>query len=397
MAIKTPAQVAQEFLTQLGTLKPGLDVSLTDSDWYVKAQAIGGVMAGVYSDQVLLANDPFPQAARLSALLQHLQTYFTSPNNVLIQAQQASGYMSVTGTIGTPVTTAMQAQYAPNGNVYQCVSGFALSATAALVQMQSVGTGQIQNIISGAPLTITNPPAGLQSAGVASGNFLLGRDQETPAEAAARILAFIQTPPDGGTVTDYVRWATEASPFVTGASILRFPFGFGTVGVVITAGTTNIDAAIDAGEAVTVIPSNDLINLVQAYINQRDPLTDCATVLAPSTVNIPISVTAWFVNGNMNTPDPNGSQFTQGQLVANSVMKAVYNTPPGGRQIEGQGYLVKSDIEEQIDGDLSGEPFGTGSNPILVDRYVGNLSATGPNLTLAGTVVAIPVITIVGA
>ena len=396
MPIKTPSQVAQEFLTQLGTLKPGLDTSLTDSDWYVKGQAIGGAMAGIYSDQVLLANDPFPSAARLSALLLHLQTYFTAPNNALIPPQQASGYMSVTGTIGTVISTAVQAQYTPNGNIYQCVSGFTMGATAALVQMQSVGTGQVQNIISGAPLLITNPPAGLQSAAVASGNFFLGRDQETPAEAAARILAFIQTPPDGGTSADYVRWAEEASPIVTSATVLRFPFGFGTVGVVITAGTTNIDAAIDAGEPVTLIPTQDLINTVQSYIGQNNPLTDCCQVFGPTLQNVPISVTAWFANGLSSlSPDPMGSQFTCGQLVANSIMKAVYGTPPGGRLIEGVGYLVKSDIEESIDSNLSNGPNETGSNPILNDRYVANLAASGPNLTLPGLVIAVPVITVV--
>lgn len=398
MAIKTPAQVAQEFLTQLGTLKPGLDVSLTDSDWYVKAQAIGGAMAGIYSDQVLLANDPFPQSARLSALLQHLQTYFKSPNNVLISPQQASGFIGVTGTAGTVISTALQAQYLPNGNIYQSVSGFTMAASTALVPMQSVGTGQVQNLISGAPLLVTNPPAGLQSAAVASGNFLLGRNQETPAEAAARILAFIQTPPDGGTVPDYIRWAQQASPLVTSATVLRFPFGFGTVGVVITAGTTDVDAAIDAGEPVVVVPTQNLIDAVQSYISTKNPLTDCCQVFGPVLTSVPVSVTAWFANNlAASSPDPNGSVFTCGQLVANSVMKAVYKTPPGGRQIDGVGSVIKSDIEEQIDGDLSGEPFETGSNPILLDRYVGNLSASGPNLQLAGTLFPVPVVTIVGA
>lgn len=397
MAVKTPQQVAQEFLTQLAGLKPGLDVSLTDSDWYVKGQAIGGALAGVYSDQVLLANDPFPQSARISALLLHLQTYFAAPNNSLILAQSASGYMSVTGTIGTVISTSMQAQYQPNGNVYQCVSGFTMAATAAVVQMQSVGTGQSQNIISGAPLLITNPPSGLQNFGAASGNFLLGRDQETSDQAAARILAFIQTPPDGGTASDYVRWALLASPFVTAASILRFPFGFGTVGVVIKSGTTDIDSAIDAGLPVFVSPTQDVINQVQAYINAVNPLTDCATVFGPTLQNVNIGVTAWFANGNSATPDPAGSQFTQGQLVANQVLKAVYGTPPGGRQIEGVGYLLKSDIEEKIDSALSAELFQSGSNPILLDRYVGNLSATGPNLSLSGTVIVVPNVIVVSA
>jgi uncharacterized phage protein gp47/JayE len=389
MAAKTPTQVAQEYLTHLSSLIPDLDTSLQDSDWWVKAQAIGGTVAGIYSDQALLANDPFPQSARAAAIAQHLYTYFTAPNNSLIPAQVASGYLAVTGTVGTALPTSLQATYLPNGNIYVPVSGVTLSATSQLVPFVSVGTGQVQNLLSGASLSISNPPGGLSSNAVASGSFLLGRDTESLQAAAARILSFIQTPPAGGNTSDYQRWALEASPFVVSASVLRYPFGFGTVGVVITAGTTDIDTAINNGQAVVVIPTQDVINTVQAYINAADPITDCATVFGVQTLPVNVSVSAWFSQGNSSTVLP-GQSLTQGQLIVNEVMRAIYKTAPGGRQIEGNGYVVKSDIEEQIDAALSNEPFIVGSNPILLDRYVANLSATGPNLLIGGLQQPIP-------
>jgi len=389
MASKTPQQVAQEFLTQLSSLKPSLDTSLVDSDWYVKAQAIGGVMAGIYGDQELLSNDPFPQSARLDAILKHLQTYFTAPNNQLLPAQSASGYMAVTGEVGTVISTALQAQYLPNGNVYQSLTGLTMATTAIAIPMVSIATGQDQNILDGAPLTVTNPPAGLNSTAYASGDFLLGRDQETPEEAAERILAFIQTPPEGGTAADYVRWAQEASASVTSASTIRFPSGLGTVGIVITAGTTNIDAAIDNGQPVVLSPTQDLIDTVQSYITSKKPLTDCATVIGPTFVELNVNVSAWFTQGDASTILA-GQTFTQGELVQNEVKRAIYKTVPGGRQINGVGYIVKSDIEEQIDAGLSSEPFQVGTNPILQDRYVENLAASGPNFTVAPSQVVIP-------
>ena len=390
MAIKTPSQVAAEFLTQLGALKPAIDISLTDSDWYIKGQVLGGVMAGLYSDQDSVSNDAFPQSARISALLSHLQTYFAAPNNALTPAQQAVGNIAVTGTAGvTIIPIGMQATYAPNGNVYQSVSGFTIPASSCLVPMQSIQTGQIQNLLSGAQLTVQSPPAGLLATAFASGNFALGRDQETPEQAAARILAFIQTPPEGGTVADYKRWAQEASPAVTAASVLRFINGFGTVGVVITAGTTNINTAIDTGVAVVIQPTAQLVAQVQSYINNINPITDCATVIGVSLQPVTYSASCWFAQGNINTTLP-GQNFTQGQLVANSIMKAIYATPPGGRLIGSSGFLVKSDIEEQIDNDLSDEPLGIGSNPILIDRYVGNLNGSTPNLSVSGTAAVVP-------
>lgn len=388
MAVKTPAQVAQEFLTQLAALKTDVDISLSDSDWYVKAQAMGGTMAGIYSDQSLLANDPYPQSARTSALAQHLQTYFTAPNNVFLPSQSASGFLGVTGDVGTVVTTAVIAQYLPNGNTYQFASGFTMATTSALVPVVSVNTGQDQNLLSGATLTIISPPAGLNSSSVASGDFTQGRDQETDAEAAARILAFIQSPPAGGTQADYIRWAQEASPLVTNASVMRFPNGFGTVGVVITAGTTNIPVAIENGDPVVVVPTQTLIDAVQAYIDSVNPITDCATVYAPTTVPINVSVSAWFAQGDATTVLP-GQTLSQGQLLTNAVLLAIYQTPPGGRIIEGQGYVVKSDIEQEIDQQLSAEPFETGSLPVLNDRYVSALSLTGPNFSMSPVSVAI--------
>src|ERR1019366_6963413 len=158
MAIKTPSQVAAEFLTQLGALKPAIDISLTDSDWYIKGQVLGGVMAGLYSDQDSVSNDAFPQSARISPLLSHFQNYFAAPNNALTPAQQPGWNIAVTGTAGvTIIPIGMQATYAPNGNVYQSVSGFTIPASSCLVPMQSIQTGQIQNLLSGAQLTVQSP------------------------------------------------------------------------------------------------------------------------------------------------------------------------------------------------------------------------------------------------
>lgn len=385
----SPQQVATQFLTHLQALKPGLDTSLQDSDWWVKAQAIGGAMAGIYSDQVLLANDPFPADARVSALSLHLQTYFQPPLNVFIPPQPASGYMAVTGSVGTPITTAFQAIYLPNGNTYQCLSGFTMAATSALVPMISISSGQDQNLLSGAPLLISSPPAGLQSAGVASGDFQNGRDLETPAEAATRIISFIQTPPAGGTVADYVRFAQQANPSVTNVSILRFPNGFGTVGVVITAGTTDIDTALDNNEPIVLVPSADLVAQVQAYINTVNPITDCAIVIGPSLLPINVDALVSFTQGDGNTILP-GQTLTQAQLVAREIERAIYKTPPGGRQIAGSGFVVLSDLEEQVDNVLSNEPFLTGSLAILADRQISPLSATGNNLMILPNQVAVP-------
>ena len=84
-----------------------------------------------------------------------------------------------------------------------------------------------------------------------------------------------------------------------------------------------------------------------------------------------------------------GQTFTQGQLVINEVMRAIYKTPAGGRLLGASGYVVQSDIESTIDTALfTGD--NPGALPILLDRQVSQLSASGDNRLILPWEVAIP-------
>lgn len=385
--LKTPEQIAEEYLEHLKGLKPEVNTKQTDSDWYVRAHVVGGVVSGVYADQRLLSDDPFPQRCRRDAMAKHLELYF---DDTFKAASPASGYAVVYGATGSNVPVNMQLLYAPNGNVYQAVSAVDFgAATAVLVPILSVDSGQNQNLLSEAPLTISSPPAGIQANAMASGNISNGRDAESLEQAAARVLDRIRSPIAGGNENDYRQWALEADSRVVAANVLRFPRGLGTVGVIITAGTSNIDQALDNGEAIVLVPSDELVAVVQDYVSAKGPLTDCVTVSKPNEVSINVSVTARFSSGTKDTI-PAGQTLTQGELVQREVKRAIYKTPPGGRKLGASGYVVASEIEEVIDLGLSTSPYTEGTLPILSDRRVGDLAATGPNRCLLGTELAVP-------
>lgn len=391
---KTPQQIADQYLLVLKTLKPEVDTAQTDSDWWVKAQVLGGTFSGIYADQRKISDDAFPQSARREALGNHLETYFGTG---FTQPTPSVGTLLVSGATGTSYTAGQQFQYNPNGNLYAATESLVLTAATGAIAVQSIGTGQGQNLLEGAELSVLSPPAG--SAGAAyvyNGNISDGRNVETNDQAATRILRQIRTPLAGGKVEDYKAFAIAADPSVTQANVLRFPFGFGTVGVVITAGTTDIDAALDNGEPIVVVPSDALVAKVQAYIETENPVTDCATVIAPSPIPLDVTVSVRFATGDKNTV-LSGQTLTQGQLVEREVQRAIYKTPPGGRVLGASGYVVCSEIEETIDLNLSAEPYAVGNIvQILLDRQVDDLSATGPNRSLLGNEVAVPgVITIV--
>ncbi len=384
---KSPTDIATEYLTHLSGLRPDINTANEDSDWWIRSRVVGGVLSGLVADQLAISNDAFPQNARLDAIANHLQTYFDGGFN---PATASSGVVAVTGTIGTDVPVGTLFSYIPNGNSYISTSDVVLAATAALIPVVSSDIGQGQNIFSDSPLTISNAPAGLNSTAAASGDITGASNPETTQAAAQRILTFIRKPISGGTENDYKQYASQADSSVITANVIRYAFGLGTIAIVITAGTNDIDSAIDNDQPISVIPSEALVEKVQTYINTVNPETDNATVLAATGLDVAVTVSARFSTGDVNTIVP-GTVFTQGELVAREVRRAIYKTPPGGRQFGASGFLVKSEIEDSIDTGLGNTTFVTGQYyQIIIDRKVNDLSVSGPNLSLLGVDVAIP-------
>jgi uncharacterized phage protein gp47/JayE len=391
----TPNQIGDDYLLHLKTLKPEVNIDQTDSDWWIRSRVVGGVLSGVYQDQRKIADDVFPQSARSDALEKHLITLFGSG---FIQATAAHGYASVTGTPSTTVPLSTQFIYTPNGNVYQSTQAVTLTGATGLIPVQSVNTGQAQNLLEGASLTLPTPPGGINAlAEVFSGPLTDGRDQETNDQASQRILDRLRSPPAGGTAADYKAFAKAADPSVNEVNVIRWIYGLGTVGVVITAGTTDIDTAVTNGDPVVRLPSQALIDIVDAYIQGVKPLTDCSHVLGPAVVTLDVTVKVAYAQGNGSTILP-GQTLTQEQLVQREVSRAIYKTPPGGRRFGASGYVLASDIEESLDVGLSAQStYQTGNfGSVLTDRQCVDLAASGPNrLVLDREIVDPGVITVI--
>lgn len=376
---QNPSEIGDQYLTILKTINPKVDISKTDSDWWIRSRVHGGVMSGVYADQQMIADDAFPQNARHEALGKHLQTYFNRDFN---PAQPAEGPVMVSGANGTPVPAGMELTYGPNGNVYQVTDDVTLTGPTAIVNVQSVNAGQSQNLLAGAALTISSPPAGLNSSAVASAAIADGTDAESDLEAATAILNRIQQPPAGGTANDYETYAKQASPSVTSAVAIRYIYGLGTVGIVITAGTSDIDAAINAGDPVIQTPSDILIGEVQNYVDAVEVLTDAVYVMGPNLAVQDVTVKVRYSSGDGSTIEPN-TGLSQDALVQREVQRALYKTPAGGRVFDNIGYVVASEIEEALDFGLSAESYTTGAYAqILLDRQVEDLTPTGVNRML---------------
>lgn len=398
ISFPSPDEVADEYLANLKVLKPNVDISLTDSDWWIRSRVVGGVMAGLYQDQSLISDDAFPQSARHDALASHLQTLFLAPANVFKPATPSIGTVQITGTPGASVPDLMQMTYTPNGNTYQVPSGSGGTIPLSGIgnfSVESIGAGQSQNLLEGAVLQIGSPPSGVNgTATVVDGPLADGRNTETDTEAAARILARYQNPPAGGTKADYKNYAINADASVVDANVIRYIFGLGTMGVIVTAGTTDIDAAINAGDPIVRIPNQALLDKVLAALEAQVPETDCPFVIAPVEVPIDVTFKVRYVSGDDNTIPAvqlQGQTLTQKQLVIREIQRAIYKVPPGGRSIGGTGFVLASEIEEVVDQNLANTPYVQGNiTQILEDRDCLDLSASGPNRFILGTQLAAP-------
>lgn len=392
---KTPDQVADEYLTHLKATKPSADTKQEDNDWWIRAQVTGGVVAGAYSDQRKVAEDAFVQNARREGVANHLKMFLDEDN--FRPATVALGPIMVIGASGSLITAGTELSYGPNGNTYEVAADTTLTGASGEIEVQSVNVGQAQNLLEGAELEFTSPPAGVDSTAIVlEPGITDGKNEETEEEAARRVLDFIQTPPKGGHSTDYEQWAFDADPSVSYARCLRNHFGGGTVGVVITAGTTDIDTALDNGQAIVFEPSEDLVETVAAYIETKRPETDCVTVFGATEREIDVTVRVAFVSGDESTilsGFDNGNDITQGELVEREVKRAIYKTGIGGVKIDDQGYVLASDLEAMLDLKLKASNDNPGTlAELLLDRQVADLDgvAAGTNLAIDSNEVPIP-------
>ena len=145
------------------------------------------------------------------------------------------------------------------------------TGTSAEVPLIAEEAGDDGNTDAEAVISLVSPITGVTTVGeVAEDGLTGGVDQEADAALLARLLRRIQEPPHGGAEADYVTWALECTG-VTRAYAEGGRMGAGTVGVTFLMDDT------EGGP----IPTPDDMARVQAYIDERRPVTACCYGLRP--------------------------------------------------------------------------------------------------------------------
>lgn len=208
IVIPTTQQIADanlaEYESQLNQTVPPVDKS------FLRVQA--AIEAGNSTLLYKYGIDAAKQALAISAGeegLQQLSGEYNVPRNPAIAAQLT---VELPATSGTPIPISTQFVGDDNGIVYQALNGvIADIANIATIPIISLEVGVVGNLNIGQTLTIVSPIAGANSTAEVSAVDIIGAEEEDVEAWRQRILARIQTPPQGGATIDYRAWSKEVS------------------------------------------------------------------------------------------------------------------------------------------------------------------------------------------
>lgn len=260
-------RVRNDVLSRLST-----DDVLRRADAEVYARVMGGVAHGLYGFIEWLSS----QVIYDTAEVEYLDRWCSIWGVTRKAAAAATGTVTFTVQAGAviPAGTLLQAL---DGVQYETSADATVAAPTATAPISAVAPAAAGNRAVGQSLALVSPVVGVQPTATASA-LSGGADIETDDALRARLLSRIQQPPHGGAANDYIAWALEVAG-VTRAWVFPMELGGGTV-------TVRFVRDNDA----TPIPDAAEVAAVQAYIDERRPVTAQVTVVAPTAVPLNFTI-----------------------------------------------------------------------------------------------------------
>lgn len=267
-------RIQLDFVSRLALVTPVLRRSLV----YVLSRVVAGAAHLMHGHLEFLSKQLFPDQSDSEYLLRQAALFGLA----IQEAQYAAGNLTLTGTNGSVVDIGAVLQRS-DGVQYETVEAATIAGGTATVPVLAVLAGAAGNCDAGTAVAFASPVAGVNaSAVVAAGGLVGGSDQEDLESLRSRLLERMRFPPHGGAAADYIAWAKE-TPGVTRAWVYPLEGGPGTVTV----------RFVRDDDPATIIPDAGEVGTVQAYINERAPVTAIVTVAAPTAapLNYTINIT----------------------------------------------------------------------------------------------------------
>jgi uncharacterized phage protein gp47/JayE len=275
MAFSRPAlsDLITRAVNDIAARLPGSDATLRRSNLNVLARVHAGAVHGLYGFIDWLSK----QFIYDTAEAEYLERWATIWGVNRVGASFAAGSLQFTGTNGTVVPAGTEVRRA-DGALYTTDIDATIAAGTATVAATARAAGAAGNTDSGTMLTLSTPIAGIESSAI-SVAISGGADAESDTALRDRLLRRIRHPPHGGAKHDYEAWALEI-PGVTRVWVSPLETGPGTVTV----------RFVRDGD-LSIFPDTGEIAAVQAYIDERRPVTAQVSVAAPLPMPLDFSIT----------------------------------------------------------------------------------------------------------
>lgn len=271
MSYPTPdyRQIRDDILRDIANQQPGEYLGV-DSDPYVRANATGNAIEGLYEHQKWIVRQIFADTADVDIL----ESKHAKPRGITRKAASfASGTVRFTGVVGSIIDIGTEGK-TTNGEVFVTTASGTVGVSGTVdVAARAVVAGIAGNQIAATVLTLTSPPSGVQSQ-VTILSMTGGTDIETPEALLARVLFDLRMPPSGGAEHDYFKWAMDV-PGVTDVYVFtqrRVPNG--------------VDVVIETAGGLA---SPELLAAVLTYIEARRPPCVDLVTMAPTLVTVDVA------------------------------------------------------------------------------------------------------------
>jgi uncharacterized phage protein gp47/JayE len=239
--------------------------ALRRADAKVAARALSGTAFELYGYQAYIARQSNPATCDEDMLLRWADWRLEDGRTPAVAAKGAA---SVTGSSGALVD-AGQLYQLPDGRRYRVTAAVTLVGGVATLALEAEDVGALGNVAVGT-LTAVTPVLGVNSEAVIGVDGIVGGAEQESIEALrGRVQAAFKNPSKVGSGPDFVEWALEV-PGVTRAWALPRWMGPGTFGL----------AFVRDGD-LDIIPTPAQVAEVQAYLDQKRPVTAEVYALAP--------------------------------------------------------------------------------------------------------------------
>lgn len=246
----------------------GLSELLPASYLRALSDSLGGSVYLLYGFLEEMARQGIPSLATGEFLTNWANTWKLTRNS----ATFAEGNITFTGTNGTQIPAGTNI-ISENNITYKTKSTVNITSGSAVVAAIALTAGSAGNLANASILSIINPIANVNTALTTTG-IAGGGDIETDEALRTRLLQRIQNAPQGGSFTDYERWALEVA-------------GVGAAWIIAGTDAGTISVYIVTPDEDNLAPSTALVSQVQTYIDDfsRRPVTANVTVYAPTVVD----------------------------------------------------------------------------------------------------------------